>query len=53
VKGVSAGKLDVNVPVHSDNEIGQLAVAINSMIRRLEISLTRERDLEEIRKELF
>ena len=53
VTGVSAGKLDATVPVHSDDEIGQLAVAINSMIRRLESSLSRERDLEDLRRELF
>ena len=53
VKSVSAGNLSVNVPVHSDNEIGQVAVAINGMIDRLELSLKRERDMEEARKELF
>ncbi len=53
VKGVSAGNLDVSVPVRSDNEIDQVAVAINGMIQRLAHSLKRERDLEEARKELF
>ena len=42
----------VRVPVRSQDEVGTLARELNAMAERLEASFSRERDLEQARKEL-
>ena len=49
---MSAGDRNTRVPVESDDEVGELAVAFNDMAERLESSFARERGLEQARKEL-
>ena len=53
VRFMNTGSLDVRVPVRSGDEVGELAGAVNSMAQRLETSFTRERDLEQARKDLI
>ncbi len=53
VRKITAGSLDTRVPVQSNDEVGELAVAFNDMVERLQGSFERERDLENARKELF
>jgi signal transduction histidine kinase len=50
---IAAGDLAVRVPVHSQDEVGKLAATFNHMVERLEESFTRERELEQARKELI
>lgn len=53
VNQISAGDLTTRVPVHSQDEVGKLASIFNHMVERLEESFTRERELEQARKELI
>ncbi len=52
VRRINAGSLDTRVPVQSSDEVGELASAFNGMTQRLEASFSRQRDLEEARREL-
>jgi signal transduction histidine kinase len=53
VSQISAGDLTARAPLHSQDEVGKLASAFNHMAERLEESFTRERELEQARKELI
>jgi two-component system sensor histidine kinase SaeS len=53
VNQISAGYLTARVPLHSQDEVGKLASIFNHMVERLEESFTRERELEQARKELI
>ena len=53
VRLLNAGSLDTRVPVRSRDEVGELASALNSMAERLNASFTRERELEQARKNLI
>src|SRR5918996_2829513 len=53
VNQISAGDLTARVPLHSQDEVGKLASIFNHMVERLEESFTRERELEQARKELM
>ena len=53
VRHVNAGKLEVNVPVVSQDEVGELAKTFNAMVHRLKESLDREREMERTRRELI
>ena len=52
VRRISAGQLDARVPLDTQDEIGELAGALNAMAQRLENSFTRERELENARRDL-
>ena len=52
-RSISAGALDTRVPVESHDETGELAAAFNVMAERLKSSFSRERELEQARKELI
>ena len=52
VRRLNSGNLDIKVPVLSHDEIGELATALNDMTERLDVSFTRERELERARSEL-
>ena len=49
---VSEGELDTRVPVESDDEVGELALAFNSMAGQLETSVAKEQELTLTRQEL-
>ena len=49
---ISSGELQTRVPVESDDEVGDLAAAVNSMASQLEAGLAKERELTESRREL-
>jgi two-component system sensor histidine kinase SaeS len=53
VRQINAGSLQASVPVVSQDEVGELAVAFNAMVQRLQESLSRERGLEKTRRELI
>ena len=53
VRRMKAGSLDTRVPVRTSDEVGELATALNDMAERLEASFTRQRELEQARKELI
>jgi len=50
---INTGKLQANVPVKSQDEVGELAKAFNAMVTRLRHSLEREKSLENTRRELI
>ena len=50
---MSAGRLDAQVPVDTNDEVGELALAFNTMSDRLRSSFGRERELEQARRELI
>ena len=50
---MSAGRLDAQVPVQTNDEVGELALAFNTMSERLRSSFGRERELEQARRELI
>lgn len=52
VRFMNAGSLDVRVSVRSRDEVEELADALNAMAQRLEAGFTRERGLEQARKDL-
>lgn len=52
VRRMNSGNLDTRVATPSRDEIGELATALNSMAERLEASFSRERELEQARKDL-
>ena len=52
VRRMNSGSLDTRVATPSRDEIGELATALNSMAERLEASFSRERELEQARKDL-
>ena len=52
VRRINSGSLDTRVATPSRDEIGELATALNSMAERLEASFSRERELEQARKDL-
>ena len=52
VRRMNSGSLDTRVEVPLGDEIGELATALNSMAERLEASFSRERELEQARKDL-
>jgi len=52
VAKISAGDLKTRVPVESEDEIGELAVSINTMATKLEASLEKERELTQSCREL-
>ena len=49
---VSLGEWSTRVPVESDDEVGDLASAFNSMAGRLESSIAKEQELTQTRREL-
>ena len=53
VRLLNAGRLDARVPVRSGDEVSEVASALNSMAERLDVSFTRERELEQARRELI
>jgi signal transduction histidine kinase len=53
VRQVNAGNLEVNIPVASRDDVGELAMAFNAMVQRLQKSLEREREMERTRRELM
>ena len=53
VRRISAGSLDVRVPLRSRDEVGGLADAVNAMAQRLEASFARERELDQARTDLM
>ena len=53
VRRISAGSLDVRVPLRSRDEVGELADAVNAMAQRLEASFARERELDQARTDLI
>jgi two-component system sensor histidine kinase SaeS len=53
VRQIHAGNTQANVPVTSRDEVGELAVAFNAMVQRLQESLKRERGLERTRRALI
>ena len=53
VRRINAGNLETRVPVDSQDEVGELATALNAMVERLQGSFGRERELERARKELI
>ena len=52
-RNMSAGRLDAQVPVETNDELGELALAFNTMSERLRSSFGRERELEQARRELI
>ena len=50
---MSAGNLDARVSVQTGDEVGELASAFNTMTERLQTSFSRERELEQARRELI
>jgi signal transduction histidine kinase len=52
VRQIDAGNLQVNIPVVSRDEVGELAMTFNAMVQRLKESLNRERNMELTRREL-
>ena len=52
VRRMNSGSLDTRVAAPSQDEIGELATALNSMAERLEASFSREKELEQARKDL-
>ena len=52
-RNMSAGRLDAQVPVDTNDEVGELALAFNTMSDRLRSSFGRERELEQARRELI
>ena len=52
IRRIEAGSLETRVPVESSDEVGEMAVALNAMAQRLQASYSRERDLENTRREL-
>ncbi len=52
VEGLASGNLDVQVPVQSRDEIGQLGAAFNRMARELKEHQARLMEQERLRKEL-
>ncbi|MDA1219183.1 MAG: ATP-binding protein [Chloroflexi bacterium] len=53
VSQISTGNLTARVPVQSRDEVGRLASAFNNMAERLEESFSRQRDLEQARRDLI
>jgi len=53
VRRMNAGNLSGRVPVNSHDEVGELAMAFNDLAERLEASFTKERELEQTRRELM
>ena len=53
VRQINTGNLQQNVPVTSRDEVGELAIAYNAMLQRLQESLSRERNMEKARRELI
>jgi HAMP domain-containing protein len=49
---VSLGELNTRVPVESSDEVGDLALAFNSMAGQLEASVAKEQELIQTRREL-
>ena len=45
LRSMNTGNLDVRVKARSPDEVGELAEAVNALARRLQASLSRERDL--------
>ena len=52
VRQIGTSQLDARVPVQTDDELGELAMAFNLMAEQLETSLARERDLDRARRDL-
>ncbi len=52
VRRINSGSLDTRVAMASRDEIGEVATALNSMAERLEASFSRQRELEQARKDL-
>ena len=52
-RNMSAGRLDAQVPIETNDEVGELALAFNTMSERLRSSFGRERELEQARRELI
>ncbi len=52
-RNMSAGRLDAQVSVETNDEVGELASAFNTMSDRLRSSFGRERELEQARRELI
>jgi signal transduction histidine kinase len=53
VRQINTGSLQQSVPVVSQDEVGELAIAFNAMLQRLRESLDREHDMERSRRELI
>ena len=52
VAEIAAGDFKTRVPVESEDEVGELAVSINTMAAKLEASLDKEKELTQSRREL-
>lgn len=53
VNQIAAGNLDVQIPVHSGDELGRLAQDVNEMAARLKKSIQEEREAERAKNELI
>jgi len=53
VQDIRSGNLDVRVPITSNDEIGQLARAVNEMVDRLKVDITQLKKLERVRSEFL
>ena len=52
VREIDAGNLATRVPIQSRDEVGELAMAFNTMAQRLDESFKHERELEKARRDL-
>ena len=52
-KRMSQGRLDTRVAILDRDEAGEFAAAFNSMAQRLEASFAKQRELEQVRKDLI
>ena len=53
VRSFNAGNMEVKVPVATGDEVGELAAAFNDMSQRLKESFSKERELEQNRREMM
>ena len=53
VRSFNAGNMEAKVPVATADEVGELAAAFNDMSQRLEESFSKERELEQNRREMM
>ena len=53
VRNFNAGNLQAKVPVGTSDEVGELASAFNDMSQRLKESFSKERELEQNRREMM
>lgn len=53
IQGMEGGKLDLRAEIRSDDELGDLAAAVNKMAEKLKISMEEERMAEVAKKDLI